>query len=209
MTKNFKLNTFEIAKKKKEESISKNINTRSTLYVPFDERYKLNIINYGLYHLIELGVNDKEDKYIVPEYQRGLVWNLKKKKNLIFAIMNGTPIGEFIFSKKTIDEPKKYYHEWTIIDGQQRIHALREFVLNNFKDKDNRFFRDYSYREMTYLLEGFKNYSAIFITDLTLEEQVEVYLTKNVSGVAHTKKEINKAVEFLAKIKTSANKENL
>lgn len=194
------INTFEIARLRKEEQLSNGEDTRETKYIPFSERYDLKTMNYGLYFLIELGVKDNGDVYIIPEYQRELVWTLENKQNLIFAIMNGSPIGEFIFAKDTVDTKTEYYHKWIVIDGQQRINALKEFVLNKFVDLDGRYFKDYSYREMTYFLENYTNFNFVSIKNLSLKEQVEIYISKNIGGVVHSKEEINKAKDFLNNI---------
>jgi len=194
--KNELIDALELTYKRKQEQLDNNEDTRSTKYIPFNERYDVKTINYGLYFLIELGAKANDDRYVIPEYQRELVWNLKNKQNLIFSIMNGSPIGEFIIAKDTVNK-KQYYHIWTIIDGQQRINTLKEFVLNKFKDLDGRYFKDYSYREMTYLCEGFTNFNIITVQDLTLKEQVEIYLAKNVGGVIHTEEQLEKARQFL------------
>lgn len=194
------INTFEITRLRKEEQLSKGENTRVTKYIPFSERYELKTINYGLYFLIELGVKDNKDQYIIPDYQRELVWTTENKQNLIYAIMNGSPIGEFIFAKDTVDTKTEYYHKWIVIDGQQRINALKEFVLNTFADLDGRYFKDYSYREMTYFLENYTNFNFVSIKNLSLKEQVEIYISKNIGGVVHSNEEIEKAKSFLESI---------
>jgi hypothetical protein len=197
------IDLYEIASKRQSEQIEAGENTRASLHIPFNIKYKVGKFQTGLYKLIQLGVHPSEknnDKYIVPDYQRSLVWSLENKQNLIYAVMNGSPIGEFIFSKKTVDTKDDYYHEWTIIDGQQRINTLRDFVANKFQDKDGRFYKDYSYREMIYLFEDFDNFSAFYIEDLTELEQVKIYLSKNLGGVVHTDEEIQRAKDFLAKL---------
>lgn len=191
------IDTFAFSGDKKKIQLKNGEDSRYVKYIPFDEKYDTKQMSYGLYFLIELGAKNNGDLYIVPEYQRGLVWTLENKQNLIFAIMNGSPIGEFIFAKDTIDTKKEYYHKWTIIDGQQRVQTLKEFYLNQFPDLDGRFFKDYSYREMTYFLENFSKLNIIVIQNLTPKEQVEIYISKNIGGVAHTKEEIDKARKFL------------
>lgn len=191
------INTFEIASQRKEEQLLSNENTRETKYIPFSERYDLKVMNYGLYFLVELGAKDNQDLYIVPDYQRELIWTLENKQNLIYAIMNGSPIGEFIFAKDTVESKTEYYHKWIVIDGQQRINALKEFVLNTYADLDGRYFKDYSYREMTYFLENYTNFNFVSIKNLSLKEQVEIYISKNIGGVAHSNDEIEKARIFL------------
>lgn len=199
------IDLYDMALKKQALQKAKGEDSRYSLYIPFDKRYEVRKFPTGLSRLIQLGKHpsDKnDDKYIVPDYQRDLIWTIENKQNLIYAIMNGSPIGEFIFSKKTIDTKSEYYHEWTVIDGQQRINALREFVTGQFKDKDGRFYCDYSYREMVYFFEDFDNFSASYIQNLTEIEQVKIYLSKNIGGVVHTSEEIERAKNFLSKLES-------
>ncbi len=191
------IDAFKIARQRKEEQLLSNENTRETKYIPFSERYDLKVMNYGLYFLVELGAKDNQDLYIVPDYQRELIWTLENNQNLIYAIMNGSPIGEFIFAKDTVESKTEYYYKWIVIDGQQRINALKEFVLNKYVDLDGRYFKDYSYREMTYFLENYTNFNFVSIENLSLKEQVEIYISKNIGGVAHSNDEIEKARIFL------------
>ena len=184
-------------RKRKEEQKRLNENTQSVQVVPFNERYDVRTLGSGLGTVIELGVKTariyQDDKYIIPPYQRGLVWSLANKQNLISSIMEGSPIGEFIFARKETTHSV----EWTVIDGQQRIDALRRFVKNEFTDRGGRYFKEYSYREMVYLTERFSNFSAVYIQDLTEEEQANIYINKNIGGVAHTDEELALAREFL------------
>lgn len=195
-----KMDLFGTLKKRKQEQIANNEDTRYSMHVSFDKKYDIRTMASGLYGVIELGIKHEEDNYIIPKYQRGLVWSLENKQNLIQSIMLGSPIGEFIFAKQEVDEKNDYHVDWTIIDGQQRINALREFVTNQFNDKDSRYFKDYSYREMTYLVELFSNFTAMYIQDLSEPAQVEVYLAKNTGGVVHSKEELQKAKNYLAGI---------
>lgn len=168
-------------------------------HTPFDKKFKIRKFPSGLAKIIELG-DRNGDELIIPDYQRDLVWNIENKQNLIFAIMNGTPIGEFVFARETVDSKARYFHRWVVLDGQQRMNALKEFVQDGFKDKDGRFYSEYSYREMIYLFEDFDGFTAVYIQDLPEKDQIEIYLSKNIGGVAHTEIELRKAKELLEKI---------
>lgn len=196
------IDLYAAADARHKQQLVYNEDSRFLYRVPFDKKYQIKKFPTGLCKLIELGLKN-EDKYIVPEYQRDLVWSLENKQNLIFAIMNGSPIGEFIFSRYTVDTPKDFHHEWSVIDGQQRINALREFVQNQFRDKDGRYYSEYSYREMVYLFEDFDNFSAVYIQDLSERDAVEIYISKNIGGVAHTEDELARAYQYLSKSERS------
>jgi len=195
----------KILRDRKQRHELESTNSREIKHIPFDKKYNVKKFPNGLIKVIELGYRKDgyycDDKYIVPNYQRDLVWSLENKQNLIYSIMIGSPIGEFIFGKREIDTKDLYYQEWTVIDGQQRVQAIREFTENKFKDTDGRYFTDYSYREMMYFLEDFDNFSAVSIDNLSEKDQIEIYLSKNKGGVVHTKEELQKAQTILDGLK--------
>lgn len=193
------IDLYEIAHKRSQEQKENGEDTRHFVHIPFDKKFKTKKFSSGLAKIIELG-DRNGDELIIPDYQRDLVWSLENKQNLIFAIMNGTPIGEFIFTRETVESRVQYYHRWIVLDGQQRMNALKEFVQNVYPDRDGRFYSEYSYFEMRYLFEDFDGFSAVYIQDLPVKEQIEIYLSKNVGGVAHTEHELQKAKELLAKM---------
>ena len=77
-----------------------------------------------------------------PEYQRDFVWSKEQKVALIDSIFRNIEIGKFSFIKK--DYSNDLFYE--ILDGKQRLTALREFYENRFTYKDKTFdelgFRD-------------------------------------------------------------------
>jgi hypothetical protein len=66
-----------------------------------------------------------------PEYQRGLVWELEDKVALIDSIFNNIEIGKFAFIQR--DFKHDIFYE--ILDGKQRLTAIREFYENRFTYK--------------------------------------------------------------------------
>lgn len=65
---------------------------------------------------------NREDYKLQPNWQRGYVHDEKKRVALIESILLGFPIGEI-----TIGEDAEGY---TIVDGQQRITTIRDFISN-------------------------------------------------------------------------------
>ena len=112
-----------------------------------------------------------DDKYIVPDYQRELKWSLEQKQNLIKSILYGNPIGDFLFKKEYgLDEKgnqNTLQVNWFVIDGQQRINAIREFVLNQFTI-DKKFFKDLNFWDARKFLES--QVKVISLMDITLED---------------------------------------
>lgn len=68
---------------------------------------------------------------ISPKYQRNPVWNEKAKSYLIDTILRGLPVPQ-IFIRQIIDvRTKKTKRE--VIDGQQRLRTIIEFINDEFK----------------------------------------------------------------------------
>jgi hypothetical protein len=69
-------------------------------FIPVTKKYNASTADiHHISNLVMLG-NEYEDVFVVPDYQRGLVWTLSQKQNLIMSILNGNPIGDFIFKKR-------------------------------------------------------------------------------------------------------------
>lgn len=68
---------------------------------------------------------------ISPKYQRNPVWNIKAKSYLIDTIIRGLPVPQ-IFMRQIIDVKTKTTRR-EIIDGQQRLRTILEFVDDQFR----------------------------------------------------------------------------
>lgn len=65
----------------------------------------------------------RRDRYEIPEWQRGEVWDAPKKQQLIDSILRGWRLPKFYFVKVADDE-------YEVVDGQQRLTAIYEFFSN-------------------------------------------------------------------------------
>lgn len=72
--------------------------------------------------------NEKGEVELSPKYQRNNVWNEKAKAYLIDTIIRGLPIPPIFLRQKVDVNTKSTSRE--IIDGQQRIRAILEFVVD-------------------------------------------------------------------------------
>ena len=72
------------------------------------------------------------DKISFPVYQRGLVWDDKKKRYLIDSIMRGIDIPKLYMELRDDDE-------WDCIDGHQRIEAILGFFDGAYDYQGNTF----------------------------------------------------------------------
>ena len=68
----------------------------------------------------------RRDRYDIPEWQREEVWSSDKKKKLIDSILRNWKLPKFYFLK-TSDKPVEY----EVVDGQQRLAAIYEFLDNS------------------------------------------------------------------------------
>lgn len=108
----------------------------------------------------EHGRLERVDKYVLPAIQREFVWSTGQIETLFDSLLQGYPIGTFLFWKvqsNTVDEYKWYdfvtrYHQKdrkhnpeyspsdsdaliAILDGQQRLTALNIGLTGSYSDK--------------------------------------------------------------------------
>ena len=72
--------------------------------------------------------DEKGELELSPKYQRNSVWNEKAKSYLIDTIIRGLPIPP-IFIRQKVDVLTRTTNR-EIIDGQQRIRAIIEYVVD-------------------------------------------------------------------------------
>lgn len=65
----------------------------------------------------------RRDRYEIPDWQRGEVWDKSKKQDLIDSILRGWKLPKFYFVKTAGDE-------YEVLDGQQRLRTIYEFFSN-------------------------------------------------------------------------------
>lgn len=103
-------------------------------YITQEEIAKLSILykqnTYSIQNLLDL---IKDEDLVIPDFQRGMVWKLNDKIEFIESILIGIPIPSLYLAsyqkhnKSQIDSD--YAEQYLIIDGLQRINALKEFIL--------------------------------------------------------------------------------
>lgn len=106
----------------KDENLSGE-NTADIITKPFNpNEIDVDISTVNLGSLIEQLENDEID--LQPDFQRAAdVWSPIKKSRLIESILLGLPLPSFYFSEDPINQ------KLSIIDGLQRICAIRDFIL--------------------------------------------------------------------------------
>ncbi len=102
---------------------------------------------------------------LAPEFQRNAVWPRAAKAYLIDTILTERPMPLFFFQRgRSAQTGKQIY---SVVDGQQRIRAVLEFLDNRFSltESKNKEFKGKRFSELNSLLqEQILNY------DLTVEE---------------------------------------
>ncbi len=67
--------------------------------------------------------------FIVPSWQRGLVWSKEQKVSFVESVWRGIPLGTYTYNSPVHPEPR---FRGLLIDGQQRLNAICEYVDNRF-----------------------------------------------------------------------------
>lgn len=65
----------------------------------------------------------RRDRYEIPEWQRGEVWDEARKRALIDSVLRGWKLPKFYFVKLNEED-------YEVVDGQQRLTAVYEFFAN-------------------------------------------------------------------------------
>lgn len=88
---------------------------------------------WTVYHWIHEAGTDEDPCILDAPYQRGSVWDVERRRNLIRSLIIGIPVGSIIYS--TVDPglvPERPHAVYRIIDGKQRIEAVRAFAADEF-----------------------------------------------------------------------------
>ncbi len=128
-----------------------------------------------------------------PNYQRSYVWSDADRERLLDSVFRGLTIGEFIFISDRDEDDYRY----EILDGQQRLTALIDFVLNKFT------YKGFYYNELSVAdQDHFGNVYATWVEldgkYLTPKLKAEIFLIVNDSGVPQSEEHLKKVREFIA-----------
>ncbi|MCY4261240.1 MAG: DUF262 domain-containing protein [Rhodobacteraceae bacterium] len=81
-----------------------------------------------------IDLEEKGSLRVNHEYQRGLRWTVSQKQMFIDSIFRGYSIPAFYFHKTVAAKSKNTFYD--IVDGQQRIDAIRSFSEGAFELRD-------------------------------------------------------------------------
>ena len=86
---------------------------------------RISRMQYSLLHLKRL-YEDRGELIIDPDFQRGNVWNIRQRSELIESIIMGIPLP-IIYLFESIDGRKQ------VVDGRQRITAIIDFLNDKLR----------------------------------------------------------------------------
>jgi hypothetical protein len=92
-------------------------------------------------------IHERNELEMKPPFQRNPVWTNKQKSYLIDSILNEYPVPE-IYMQEIVSEKGEV--QYVLVDGQQRIRAILEFVNNEFSidSKDSPQWADLTFEEL-------------------------------------------------------------
>ena len=127
-----------------------------------------------------------------PEYQRDYVWEKSDKISLIDSIFNDYDIGKFLFRKLPFKENSPSYE---IVDGKQRLNAIKEFIEGKFK------YNEFYWHELHPSDRDF--FLCKIVSTATLDESLSdkevmsIFYELNISGKVMSKEHLDKIKQML------------
>jgi len=141
----------------------------------------------------DLPESDEDHLVVNPPFQRGAVWTLEQKQRWIEALLDDLPIPA-IFINSFSGHPT-YGHREIVVDGQQRLRAIAEFMKDEFGVRGERWSDQTKEDQRVFSLNVV---SPVVYTKYDTEtECVELYLRLLTAGTAHTEAEFEKARDYL------------
>ncbi len=136
---------------------------------------------------LELYSNDAGFIDLNPPYQRGSVWSEGQQRSCIEYVLRGGKLPPLLFNCPPNQDDPTY----TLVDGKQRLIAIRLFVSNKLT-----VFGGYYAKDIINIRSMAARVSFSFNTLETTKECVQWYLDMIGGSTGHTEDEINKAIIF-------------
>ncbi|CAN5625196.1 hypothetical protein BH09ACT8_BH09ACT8_51190 [soil metagenome] len=100
-------------------------------------RYRVNITARPVEFFLDRNPNEPLFDMDQP-YQRGVVWGLRRRRNLVKSLLMGVPIPAIVINNRFgagfshPDYTEDRSRQDAIVDGKQRVTTLQSFVANQF-----------------------------------------------------------------------------
>jgi hypothetical protein len=139
--------------------------------------------------------NENRNLDLDPEFQRAHVWTEEKQAKYVEYILKGGNSSKIIYFNCR-GWGKNYEEPMYLVDGKQRLEAVRKFMRNELTIFGKNYYKDF---------EDTLPWSAEFLFNVnnlnTYKEILQWYIDLNAGGVVHTEDEINKVKKLLEKEK--------
>lgn len=140
-------------------------------------------------------------------YQRPLVWSLQDKQLLIESIYQNIDCGKILVRKRGLNELEKLVAKGEtelafvdLVDGKQRLNAIKEFLEGVYPDMQGNYYGDLSYSAQRYFTSH-QLFSYAEMPENTKDESViKQFLKLNHAGVPQSKEHIEFVKSILNKI---------
>lgn len=171
----------------------------------------------GYNRSVEHVISRRERFDLTPPYQRGSVWGVERRQNLVKSLLMGLPIGTITLNDRGYREDGK---DMGVVDGKQRMEAIWAFVDSEFaipaawldpKEVIDTVSINYQGQTVdgvsysgasTPFRRGFTNLPIQMLEAevVGLGAEAEVFLLINTGGVEQTEQSIANAEEFRAAV---------
>lgn len=156
--------------------------------------YRVDVLWNYLEESLERFVNDNKLD-LNPNFQRDYVWTEEQKiKYVEFILKNGLGAKEIYFNHP--GWMHSFEGEFVLVDGKQRLEAVRNFLNNDIK-----IFNKYYYGDFSDRLPIHASFSVNIASLKTRKEVLQWYIDMNSGGTVHTAKDLDKVKELLRKEK--------
>ena len=134
-----------------------------------------------------------------PDFQRAHVWTEDKQIAYVeFCLRGGAGSRDILFNHPGWHD--RYDGEMVLVDGKQRLEAVRKFMRNELPVFNGNYLDDFEDKKI--MLRDIDNHFIFKVNDLkTRKEVLQWYLDINTGGVVHTDEEIEKVKKLLEKEK--------
>ena len=122
-----------------------------------------------------------------PDYQRDYVWTLEDKQRLIRSIFNRMDIGKFVFVEHPYPE-----HRLEVVDGKQRLSAIRDFMEGKFAYEGKTWFQ-LSCADKNDFVDLMVQVCQMDSEKVSKADILWVFLSINTGGVPQTEEHVAKA----------------
>lgn len=159
-----------------------------------EDRIQFSMLNNDIESLLNKHYHSYAGIDLSPDYQRGNIWTLEQKRDLIKSIFNYIDIGKFSIIKRKYEPGQIYSYE--MLDGKQRFIALMEFYENRFT-YNGLYFDEMDWRDQNH----FKGYMIIIseCNPLTKQQKYHYFLKLNTAGKPIDPDHLKKVEELLKK----------